>query len=187
MIFLTSDEHYGHFNKNGNGIIKYCNRPFSSIEEMNNDIIKKHNQVVGLRDTVIHCGDFTLNGSQYAKDIIEQLNGRHLFITGSHDKKWMSNINSYNLKQIELVGYIHEFKYKEYYIVACHYNMRTWPRSHYNSLLAFGHSHGNLLPLKNQLDVGVDSWEFYPVSIEHFIEKINFNQGITNGETSPSS
>jgi calcineurin-like phosphoesterase family protein len=52
------------------------------------------------------------------------------------------------------------------YVVACHYAMRVWPRSHYNSYLCYGHSHGQLAPQGKQWDVGVDNNDFYPVSFQ---------------------
>lgn len=44
--------------------------------------------------------------------------------------------------------------------------MRVWPRSHYNSWLLFGHSHGRLTPECKQHDIGVDNNSFYPVSFD---------------------
>lgn len=52
-IFFTSDTHFWHEN-----IIKFCNRPFSSVEEMNDTIIENWNKVVGENDIVFHLGDF---------------------------------------------------------------------------------------------------------------------------------
>jgi calcineurin-like phosphoesterase family protein len=46
-IFFTADQHFGHKN-----IIKYCNRPFSSVEEMNKVMIDRWNEIVGKEDTV---------------------------------------------------------------------------------------------------------------------------------------
>ena len=54
-FFFTADEHYGHTN-----IIRYCDRPFASAEEMDAEIIRRHNEIVGSQDVVIHAGDFTL-------------------------------------------------------------------------------------------------------------------------------
>lgn len=167
MLFFTADQHYGHRN-----IIKYCNRPFSSVEEMNEVIIERHNEIVGIHDEVIHAGDFTLNKQQYAEKIIKRLNGRHVFIRGSHDK-WMNG--SYHemivLRRTDCPV-----------IVVCHYAMLVWPKSHFNSWLLFGHSHGKL---NNKIegkayDVGVDNNDFYPISLEQ-IRKVmksrpdNFN------------
>jgi calcineurin-like phosphoesterase family protein len=53
--FFTADEHYGH-----TIIIKYCERPFTSAEEMDAEIIKRHNDLVGPQDVTLHAGDFTL-------------------------------------------------------------------------------------------------------------------------------
>lgn len=52
MIYLISDLHLDHKN-----IIKYCNRPFSSVEEMNGAIIDNWNEVVKESDFVYLVGD----------------------------------------------------------------------------------------------------------------------------------
>ena len=80
--FFTADEHYGHKN-----IIDYCNRPFSSIEEMDEELIARHNEIVGPNDIVIHVGDFTLMDQERSvhADYIRKLVGQHIFLQGSHD------------------------------------------------------------------------------------------------------
>lgn len=159
-IFFTADEHYGHKN-----IIKYCNRPFDSVEEMDNEIIKRHNTLVGENDIVYHIGDFTLKGD--AEQYISRLNGKHIFIQGSHDKflpKETPQIIELNNPDI----------------VLCHYAMTVWSKSHYNSWQLFGHSHGKLKGNGKQIDVGVDTHHFFPYSLDE-IKKImskkedNFN------------
>ena len=57
-------------------------------------------------------------------------------------------------------------------VVLCHYSMRVWDRSHYGSWHLYGHSHGNLPPLKNSLDVSVDCWGYRPVSIDMIYQDI---------------
>ena len=147
-----STSYYGHAN-----IIKYCNRPFSSIEEMDEEIIKRHNEVAPSDGTVIHAGDFTLANVEIANQYIKRLNGHHIFLRGSHDKWLKANTR------------VHEIwcnKIEDLYVVICHYAMRVWARSHYNSILLFGHSHGKLEPIGKQLDIGVDLHNFYPYSFE---------------------
>jgi calcineurin-like phosphoesterase family protein len=148
--FFTADEHYGHRN-----ILSYCKRPFKSLDHMDRAPINNHNKVVSSKDTVYHLGDFTL--SKYPGEIqeyIKQLNGTHIFITGSHDK-WMKN-----------KVYLIEEKINGVQIVMCHYAMRVWPGSHYNSWQLYGHSHGHLPGVGKQLDVGVDTHHFCPYSFD---------------------
>ncbi len=63
--FFISDEHYSHTN-----IIKYCNRPFKDVKEMDDEIIKRHNEVVSSEDIVVHAGDFTLRKTKEKQTII---------------------------------------------------------------------------------------------------------------------
>lgn len=51
-IFFTSDHHFGHAN-----IIKFSNRPFSNVEEMNEELIKRWNEKVSSEDEVSYIGD----------------------------------------------------------------------------------------------------------------------------------
>ena len=59
---------------------------------------------------------------------------------------------------------IWEDKIEGQYIVICHYAMKTWAKSHYNSWQLFGHSHGELKGVGKQMDIGVDTHNFYPYS-----------------------
>lgn len=56
-LFFTSDTHFFH-----EGIIKFCNRPFASVEEMNEAMIRNWNEVVHEKGTVFHLGDFAFGG-----------------------------------------------------------------------------------------------------------------------------
>lgn len=148
MYFFSADWHVFH-----NNILKYSNRPFDSIDEMNHELIKRHNEVVTDNDKFIHVGDFTLASAQYANEVIRQMNGDKLFLIGSHD---------YWLKKKGLQMW--EGTIEGQHIVANHYPMYSWPRSHFNSWHIFGHHHGRLTLDGKRYDVGVDNNNFYPVS-----------------------
>ena len=85
-LFLTSDSHFFHSN-----IIKFCNRPFIDVDEMNQALIDNWNSVVDVEDTVFHLGDFCFGNAQKWKEIRDQLNGHIILIIGNHDWKQMSN------------------------------------------------------------------------------------------------
>jgi len=169
MIWFTSDEHYHHAN-----IIKYCERPFSSVEEMDDTIIRNHNALVSDGDSVYHLGDFVWGNDHDAQAILDQLNGHHTFIKGSHDG-WMEEDHP-QIMELNISG-----KYPRpdlphvphNLIVLCHYAMRTWARSFDGSYQLHGHSHGRLKSIGRQMDVGVDCWAFNPVSLDVVISRLS--------------
>lgn len=156
MYWFVSDEHYGHKN-----IIEYSERPFETVEEMDNTLIENHNSVVQKNDITIHAGDFTLwkNIKGIYEKYINVLNGKHIFLKGSHDY-WLQWGKSQQIWEKHI---------NKHYFVVCHYNMRTWARSHYNSIQLFGHSHGRLKPTGQQHDIGVDNNNFFPLSSTQII------------------
>lgn len=83
-IFIISDTHFHHEN-----IIKYSNRPFKSVEEMDKEMIKKWNNKVGKKDMVIHLGDFVLGNEKEIKDLKDNLNGTIFLLKGNHDHRIM--------------------------------------------------------------------------------------------------
>ena len=152
MFWFTSDEHYGH-----EKVIKYSDRPFGSIDEMDEVLAQNFNEVVQPEDVTIHAGDFCwLNKKQdvYTK-YVERLNGTHILLVGSHDH-WQPNS----------AKYIWRKRIEDQLIVLCHYAMLTWECSHYNSWQLFGHSHGRLCLPHKQYDIGVDNNNYCPVSFD---------------------
>lgn len=82
-IAVASDHHFFHRN-----IIKYCNRPFPSLEAMHERMIKDWNKSVTKDTIVVHLGDFICGGSfDQVKEVLDQLNGFKILVTGNHDRK----------------------------------------------------------------------------------------------------
>ena len=79
-VFVISDTHFGHEN-----IIRYCGRPFASVEEMDEAMIKNWNETVSNNDIVLHLGDFGLGKKEYIASIIPRLHGKKILILGNHD------------------------------------------------------------------------------------------------------
>lgn len=171
--WFTADEHFGHEN-----IIKYCNRPFKTVAEMDIEMVKKFNSVVLDDDITYHLGDFTLKNKDFAKIYIENLNGKHIFIKGSHDywiEEYFKKFVDYSLEEkarINPLRTLLEEDFKKIHIVMCHYPMLSWPRSFHGSIQLFGHEHGKIKGLKNQMDVGVDTNNFYPYSLDDIVKKL---------------
>ena len=79
-IFLTSDTHFNHGN-----IIKYCNRPYANVENMNEAMIESWNRFVGKDDIVYHLGDFAMGSKDEIERLVARLNGRIKLVKGNHD------------------------------------------------------------------------------------------------------
>ena len=77
-IWLISDTHFGHAN-----IIRHCNRPFESVEEMNEVMIARWNAVVRPQDHIYHLGDVA--GPHVYDQIMPRLAGHKRLILGNHD------------------------------------------------------------------------------------------------------
>lgn len=88
-VWVTADQHFNHEN-----IIKYENRPFSDIEQMNNFLIDAWNSVVVKDDKVFMLGDFGFGGSDFISSTLRKLKGSKVLVMGNHDrsrsiKKWI--------------------------------------------------------------------------------------------------
>lgn len=168
MNYFIADTHFGHEN-----IIKLCNRPFANKHEMDRVMIYQWNEIVTNEDRVYHLGDFGFKASaSYLKKIMEQLNGQIIFIQGNHDQNTIKANN-----QCGRFTAVHdrlEIDEDGYHIVLDHYPILEWPRYHKGSWHLFGHVHGNLSKDKlspRQADVGVDVWDFRPVTFEQIRNK----------------
>jgi calcineurin-like phosphoesterase family protein len=166
--FITSDEHYGHEN-----IIKFSNRPFKDTDEMARVLIEKHNAKVpaGHGSLTIHCGDMfwrTLPISE-CLSIVSRLNGLHAYIWGNHEENMRHEILRAMFVSAEHIKVINWNKHK---IVLCHYAMRVWDKSHTGSWMLYGHSHGDLPEQGLSFDIGVDSHNFEPWTMEEIEAKM---------------
>lgn len=159
---FTSDSHFGHEN-----IIKYCNRPFKNTHEMDEAMITNWNSVVSDGDTVYHLGDFAFGSGvtiEYAHSCYKRLNGNIEFVEGNHEellKKVLADRG-----QLGRLTKYREVKVQNQKIVLFHYGMRTWQHDLRGVWHLYGHSHAGLKPYGKSCDIGVDCWDFTPVSFE---------------------
>jgi calcineurin-like phosphoesterase family protein len=151
MLFFTADTHFNHAN-----IIRYCHRPFATVEEMNETMVANWNRVVGDEDTVYHVGDV---GFGDVRPVLDRLKGKIVLIIGSHDKAAMQ----YRRRFLSATPLL-EIREERQHVTLCHYCLRVWPKSHYNAWHLYGHSHGGLPPIGKSWDVGVDTNDFTPLS-----------------------
>lgn len=149
-VFYTSDHHFFHRN-----ILEFENRPFESVEEMNQEMIDAWNSVVKDSDYVMHLGDFVFGGYEKWRHILDQLNGKIVLHKGNHD-------DSKKLKKLSKEGHfeeVHEVgsyrKINKHQLWLTHYPMEIGLRPRRWSIS--GHIHSTPSRMLNQINVGVDS------------------------------
>ncbi|HJS86744.1 MAG TPA: metallophosphoesterase family protein [Acetobacteraceae bacterium] len=155
-VLFTADTHFGHA-----GAIALFRRPFATVADMDQAMIDRWNEAVGVHDEVWHLGDFAVRQKPWrVADLLRALNGTKHLIVGNNDGEattadsgW-SSVRAY--AEITVDGA---------HLVLCHYAFRTWRNMGKGWLDLHGHSHGRLAPLPRQCDVGVDAWAFRPATL----------------------
>jgi len=160
MDFFTADWHLDHEN-----IIRFSKRPFTDTEEMGRTIIRNLNEAVGPDDRLFMLGDVTAGRTDCYDRWLNQITCRNRFLfPGNHDKDLKALAKYFEFLPIPY-GY-HVYRERDQVTILHHHAMRVWPRAHHGAWHLYGHSHGNLpnLPGAAAFDIGVDCWNFKPLS-----------------------
>ena len=175
MDYFISDSHFGHRN-----IIKYCNRPWSTSEEMDDGMIQCWNSVVRQDDRVFVVGDMFLCDEDAAKDIMSRLNGYKILIAGNHDSR------ESKMLRIGFNEYHRELTY-------CLGDMGTALMKHYpqpDKVTTEGgydyliHGHIHVPPHRDGLKINVaaDLIDFTPVSRDYVLDSLRGSASNSDNE-----
>lgn len=175
-VYFISDTHFCHEN-----ILKFCHdtRPFDTIEEHDEEIIRRWNEKVHPDDIVFHLGDFCFAGKDKAREIISRLNGHIFHVIGNHD--W-NNLDVYKelfedcqLQYVLRVPATNTFIYLNHFPFLCYPGATPMYNKNTNVYQLFGHCHSSVLSQntdtfrlktmqdKSQYDVGCDNNNCTPV------------------------
>lgn len=184
-IWFTSDLHFWHKN-----VCKYCNRPFESIEEMNQSIVDNWNSVIKEYDDVFVLGDLGFCGIEKLESLISQLNGRIHLIQGNHDSdKIVRGLiarglieDVHSLQHIVVTG---DEECPEQDLTLCHFPMIDWYNKERGAWMIHGHQHQAPETPSCSVahwDVGVDKNGWFPINFEQL--KINITKQFLKNENS---
>lgn len=177
--YYISDLHLGHSNA-----LCFDSRPFSTLEEQDEQIIQNINSVVTPQDNLYFLGDISWYSPEKTIELLNQINCKNRFLViGNHDriakdshvKKLFQGI--YDLKRINDNGRI---------VVLCHYPLAVWDQSHRGSYHLYGHVHRNVADngmndthtilnhpeMKNAYNVGcmLDYMHYTPKTLDEIIQ-----------------
>ena len=178
-IYFTSDTHFSH-----EKIIEYSHRPFTDTNEMNVALIDNWNSVVTPDDTVYHLGDFAMSPRDRIPEFVSQLNGNIILIKGNHDYnsslRVFENIKyrdyiEFQGKSIELIHNPYRAKFDADYVLCGHvHEQYKIAREGYQLKDYVTNEHKDLgfTTKKIIVNVGVDVWNYTPVTLEQIFEEI---------------
>ena len=169
MVYFTSDTHFDHAN-----IIRFCNRPFATVEEMNEALIANWNRKVHRDDTVYIMGDMFFRTTD-PEPILQRLKGKKHLIVGNHDSQWMKKVDMD--RYFESVELMKEASDGQHGFTLCHYPLLSWNRQR-RTWMIHGHIHEDtsmdFWPLiyarENVLNAGVDVNNYEPVTFAELLE-----------------
>lgn len=168
LIYFTADNHFGHEN-----VIRFCNRPFASADEMNEHMISAWNDRVRQNDTVFILGDMFFRAKD-VETILSRLKGKKRLIIGNHDS-WLKHIDS--SRYFLSVDPFLEVSDGHHALTLCHYPMVTWKHA-LRSYMVHGHIHNDrsadfwpLLQVREHvLNAGVDVNGYCPATFDELVE-----------------
>lgn len=173
MIFYTADLHF-HYKP------FLPDRPFASVEEMDEAMIRLWNETVTDRDTVYVVGDVGYNGGYVPGDALGRLQGRKHLIRGNHDTGFENAPKLFDY--FETVTDFNEIDDGETHILLCHYPILYRKRGymiHGHLHQARGPEYDILRQMPRMLNAGVDVNFYRPVTLAQLVEN---NRAFYSGE-----
>ena len=176
MIYYIADIHFG-----DKKVFDKCSRPFSSLEEMEREIIKRWNKKVGDEDTVFVLGDIAEDDYVEVIKIFEVLKGHKHLIIGNHDLKMIEHIRDSGIfESIEFMKLIEDAGKK---VCLCHYPVMDWMEFNRDSYHVYGHIHNKTekngfayveikqyMKNKPAFNAGADVTNYEPVTLQEMIK-----------------
>jgi calcineurin-like phosphoesterase family protein len=161
MIWLTSDTHF-----DDEKTLIYRYRPFDNVEEMNDTLVENWNKCVNPNDLVLHLGDFAVTDKAIEK-YAPRLNGEIRLILGNHDEKRDRDLLEKYFTVVEkphIINFTYNGEPEKLWI--CHYPLQRKNVKYSGIYNCCGHIHDLWKTARKMLNVGVDVWNFTPISLD---------------------
>ena len=169
QVWFWSDLHLFHTN-----IIKYCDRPFSDVGEMNKALLTNCLKRVSANDILVFGGDIMMSNLPGANQILRAMPGFKINVLGNHDVQ--NKTNELLRLAVDEVAPCIEFEFNGTSFLLTHYPVPE-------SLLAsgqvniHGHTHRNPVPSalgsgERHINLCVEHTEYSPVRQDWLLAKV---------------
>lgn len=149
MQFYISDTHFFHKNVTAEGK-NFDGRPFQTLDEMHEEMLKRWNEKVNNGDKVFILGDMCWKENDEAIALVAKLKGEKILVKGNHDsckdaryRQLFTEICDYKEITDNMNGVNHN-------LVLSHFPISAWNKMNKGSILLYGHVHSD----------SFDEWNF---------------------------
>lgn len=170
--WLYADPHFGH-----GGVCKFLRkdgsklRPWNSPEEMDEELVKRYNNVVKPNDKIYFLGDVVIARKHF--DTLTRLNGDKVLIKGNHD---IFKIKDYLLHFRDVRAY-HVMDQ----MLLSHIPVHPESKGRFRANI-HGHTHANALEDNWYVCVCVEQIDYTPISFEEIRSRVKWFRGETFGD-----
>lgn len=184
-IWLFSDPHFNHKN-----IVYGCSdwkdkgicRWYKSLEEHNQDLVKRINDLIKWNDITFCLGDWSFGGFDQIKRFRDQIHCETIhLVLGNHDHHIEKNEQGIQSIFTSVSDRIH-LQYDKYDFILDHYPLETWMGIFKGWMHLFAHQHSDRVGPGRKMDVSIDAKGEMriPFSIEQIIDEL-YNEPIQGG------
>ena len=180
-IFFTSDTHYKHANicrGTSNWGPGSKTRDFDTLEQMNEEMIRNINSLVGEDDILFHLGDWSFGGYDNIAEFRQRIVCKNIhLILGNHDhhierdkggvRSLFKSVHEY--LRLEIVIPTEKGEKIRKTFILCHYPIASWHDMNRGVIQLHGHVHlgpENKLHEGKAMDVGMDGNWLNPYSLQ---------------------
>ncbi|QLH83780.1 metallophosphoesterase [Halosimplex pelagicum] len=171
MDYLISDLHLDHDN-----IIGYCDRPFDSVDAMNESLVENWNEVIDPDDEVLYGGDLTIRSSTGALlDWLDELHGEIVFLLGNHDGTV--------LEGLDRVRFVEEFRFQHRGVPFNAVHDPADGPSNPSGWVLHGHHHNNwpdkfpfITHDEQRVNFSVELLEYRPLAIDRLVDYLTLGK-----------
>ena len=170
MIYYISDLHFGHRN-----VIGMDGRPFETIEQMDETLIRLWNERVTDEDDVYIVGDFAYRNGNTVSWYLRQLKGRKHLIIGNHDRLTIQDAKA--MEYFTSVEKMNQIIDNNRTVSLCHFPVAEWDGKRHGGYHVHGHLHNRrdeVYEFMSQFDKALNAGcmlnGYRPVTLDELIE-----------------
>lgn len=160
--WFWSDQHFGHHN-----IIRYSNRPFDTVNQMNAEMLSRYNERVSKDDIVVFGGDIAFMNVDLMNDVFRQMPGYKIQIVGNHDMSRNGQLVNFHVDERHVCLAINPTLSNGTTLLLTHYPLFNVPNKCIN---IHGHIHTRLMPGNKHFNMSVEHTNYGPIILNEIID-----------------